>query len=197
MSKYKCHVSIVSVQHNEQRDEIVRKMDVGLTQDIKTLDDFKNIVDGIKREYAKFYKDGTTVVLVRPQILRNLVSMESWLHQNTDSDKRHICTRVFVHDKNDSSFVWPVFLQGLDVKDEKNREAMVKSCREISVSKMNGSGHDCYAEDSDVYIFRSTDDDNWIRDTVFLCQQEEAYSMNEHTYRLFLDFDANSKWEGN
>lgn len=195
MSTCKCHVSIVSFLHDGDRDKIVRKMDVGVSKDIKTLKDFKDIIDSIKKQYADFYKDGATVVLVRPQILKNLVSMEKWMHQNTDSDKRHICTRVYVHDKNDSSFVWPVFLQGLDVKDEKDRESMLKSCKEISVSKMNGSGHDCYAEDSDVYIFRSTDDNNWIRDTVFLCQQEEVYSMNEHTYRLFLDFGSDSKWE--
>lgn len=71
---------------------------------------------------------------------------------------------------------------------------MLNICKEISVSRVDGGNHTCYAEISDIHVFRSTNDENWIRDTVLLCKKEEQYGINEKTYHLFLDFDQGTKW---
>lgn len=194
MQNYKCHISVVSVQIEGDKERIANRLDVGIRSDIKSLDDFKKEIENVKEQYSKRYHDGGTLIVVRPQTLQHLVQMETWMRKNTESDKRHICTRVFVHSKNDDSFVWPVFMKGLDIEDERNRERMLSICKDISVSRVDGNRHTCYAEISDIHVFRSTNDENWISDTVLLCKKEEEFGFDEKTYHLFLDFDQDTKW---
>ncbi len=188
MKNSKCQINLICYSVRDGIERFVRKCVVDINNAFKNADEFGQELDRVKEQYKNLYKDDSQIVLVRPDTMKILIGMEKWIHDKQAQSERHICTCVFVRDKNDPDFMWPIMATGIDVKDEKDRELMLESCKEIAISRMkNSSGRDCLVA-SDVHIIRDLNDTRWAKDVITLCKKEEAYCQDSDIYRLFLQF---------
>lgn len=186
MNNCKYQIYLMCYLQENSTKKIVRKLTADVSNDIQNAEGFRKELDRIKVQYKNKYNDGSQAIIVRPFVAERLARISGWLSSDNAKAERHICTCVFVRDKDDPEFLWPVISAGIDIKDENRRAIMLESCKEISLSYMKGSGRNCYV-DSDIHIIRTVEDKRLVDDMILLCQKEESCCMEKDAFRIFLE----------
>lgn len=91
-----------------------------------------------------------------------------------------------VRSKSDDSLAWPVFTTGYDIQNEAYRPLMLKSCKEVSLSRMGNKNQDMYISDEEVYVFDNVSDPVWHENLLRLFLTEERYAQAQKEYRYFV-----------
>ena len=117
--------------------------------------DLLNMAQALASKCAENIPDvkNLEMVLGRKKTVTDYRHLCDWLNKaDSEPERRRLCTLVYVKDRNDPDFVWPVFLAGYDIRSENNRADMVKACQEISVRKMGKvPGRAFYADNIQIY----------------------------------------------
>lgn len=129
---------------------------------IKSSDDLLNIAQALSTKCAENIPDvkNLEMVLARKKTVTDYRRLCEWLNRaDSESERRRLCTLVYIKDRNDPDFSWPIFLAGYDVSNEDNRADMVKTCQEISVQRMGKvPGREFYADNIQIYYHHKEDD---------------------------------------
>lgn len=124
--------------------------------------DLLNMAQALASKCAENIPDvkNLEMVLGRKKTVTDYRHLCDWLNKaDSEPERRRLCTLVYVKDRNDPDFVWPVFLAGYDIRSENNRADMVKACQEISVRKMGKvPGRAFYADNIQIY-YQSKEND--------------------------------------
>lgn len=129
---------------------------------INNSDDLLNMAQALASKCAENIPDAKNLemVLGRKKTVTDYRHLCDWLNKaDSEPERRRLCTLVYVKDRNNPDFAWPVFLAGYDIRSENNRADMVKACQEISVRKMGKvPGRAFYADNIQIY-YQSKEND--------------------------------------
>lgn len=180
------HLAFACFEQKDGTTHVLKKITVDCKGMVKDYEAFTHLVERLKKKILQDYPAATGVAIVRPPVMTMAKNMEKWLKDTTDTTTKHIGTCCIVHSKSDDSLAWPVFTTGYDIQNEAHRPLMLKSCKEVSLSRMGNGNQDLYISDEEVYVFDDASDPVWHENLLRLFLAEERYAQTQKEYRHFM-----------
>lgn len=180
------HLAFACFEQKDGTTHVLKKITVDCRGFVKDYEAFIHLVERLKKKILQDYPAATGVTIVRPLVMTMAQNMEKWLQDTTDTSTKHIGTCCIVRSKSDDSLAWPVFTTGYDIQNEAYRPLMLKSCKEVSLSRMGNKNQDMYISDEEVYVFDNVSDPVWHENLLRLFLTEERYAQAQKEYRYFV-----------